>query len=174
MAVTQRLKQGIRALLAFTRGVDYNLASQYLSDAQLDLFKRMTHTEQLHSVNVLRHVLKHNEHVPHDLALVALLHDVGKSRCALGVWQKTISVLVKRFAPDVSSKLSQDETLTFWRAPFVVRRYHPKWSGELLREVGASERAIWLAEHHQDDADEWQDHPYYDLLCRLQTSDDVN
>lgn len=174
MAVSQRLKQGLRALLAFTRGVDYDLAAQYLTDEQLILFKKMTHGEQLHSVNVLRHVLKHNEHVPHDLALVALMHDVGKSRYALAVWQKTISVLVKRFVPHLSHDLSSEEKLTFWRAPFVVRRYHPQWSAELLAQTSASERAIWLARYHQDNADNWRYHPYYELLCKLQTSDDVN
>ena len=174
MAISQRLKQGIRALLAFTRGVDYDFAAQYLTEEQMVLFKKMSHTEQLHSVNVLRHVLKHNDSVPHDLALGALMHDVGKSRYHLAVWQKTISVLLKRFAPKLAQDLSLEEKLTFWRAPFVVRRYHPQWSATLLAQTNASERAIWLARHHQDNADKWREHPHYELLCKLQTSDDVN
>jgi hypothetical protein len=43
-----------------------------------------------------------------------------------------------------------------------------------LQPTGASDRAIWLAAHHQDDAAQWRDHPHYVLLCRLQRADDAN
>ena len=173
MAV-QRFRQGIRALLAFTQDVDYVLATTYLTDRQMVLFKQMGRSEQLHSLNVLRSVLAQSPHTPHDLAVAALLQDVGKSRHKLAVWQKTISVLVKRFLPPLNHYLSKDDKLTFWNAPFVVRRWHPKWSAELLAEVDSSERVVWLAKHHADTAEQWREHPYYPLLVRLQQADDEN
>jgi hypothetical protein len=170
----QRFRQGIRALLAFSYPVDYPLAEQYLSAKQMVLFRQMGRSEQLHSLNVLRSVLAQSAQTPHDLAVAALMHDIGKSRYTLAVWQKTISVLVKKFLPELSARLSAFNRLTFWNAPFVVRQWHPKWSAELLAEVGATESVIWLAEHHADSAEQWREHPNYPLLLRLQQADDAN
>ena len=171
----QRIRQGIRALLAFAYAVDYDLAAQYLTEAQLALFKQMGRSEQLHSLNVLRSVLAQADQTPHDLALAALLHDVGKGRAKkLTIWQKTISVVFKKILPALNTRLSAEKPLTFWNTPFVVRRWHPKWSAEILTENGASDCAIWLARHHADEAEDWLDHPYHALLLRLQQADDEN
>jgi hypothetical protein len=83
-------------------------------------------------------------------------------------------VLVRAFLPGLYDRLSRPERLDTWHAAFAVYRYHPKWSAEMLQPTGASDRAIWLAAHHQDDAVQWQDHPHYELLCRLQRADDAN
>lgn len=173
MAV-QRFRQGVRALLAFSYTVDYPLAEQYLSAKQMALFRQMGRSEQLHSLNVLRSVLAQSTQTPHDLAVAALLHDVGKSRYKLAVWQKTISVLVKKFLPSLNSRLATDDRLAFWNAPFVVRQWHPKWSAELLSQVNSTAGVIWLAEHHADTVEQWREHPYYPLLVRLQQADDEN
>jgi len=174
MPVAQRMQQGIRALFAFAREVDYEIAERYLNPEQMALFRSMAKSEQLHSLNVLQDVLAQSEQTAHDLAVAALLHDSGKSRKHLAVWQKTISVLVSKLLPGLDDKLSVDGELTFWRAPFIVRRHHPKWSGELLSEMNSSDCAIWLVSHHADSADNWHEHPYYDLLVRLQAADDAN
>lgn len=173
-STAKRIQQGIRALLAFATPVDIDLAEQYLSPAEFVAFQKMSRAEQLHSLNVLRTVLRQSDITPHPLAVVALLHDVGKSRYHLAVWQKTIAVLVKAFIPPLATYLSRDETLNFWRAPFVVREYHAKWSAEILYDCGTDDIAIWLAGHHQDDLQQHQNHPCYDLLCRLQQADDIN
>lgn len=174
----QRVQQGVRALLAFATPLDLDLAQQYLSYAELDVFQQMSRAEQLHSLNVLRDVLAQSDTTPHALAVVALLHDVGKSRYHLAVWQKTLAVLVKTFIPKLAIHLAihlaRDEALHFWRAPFTVWKYHPQWSGEILRACQSNDVAIWLAEHHQQNADLHKQHPNYHLLCRLQVADDVN
>lgn len=169
-----RVQQGIRALLAVFTSVDDTLANQYLNPQQRHAFHRMSRAEQLHSLNVLRAVLQQADETPHALAVAALLHDVGKSRYHLAVWQKTLSVLVKAFLPPLFTYLSRDETINLWRAPFTVRKYHPKWSGQILRECSSSDVAVWLAEHHQDTHDIHQSHPHYPLLIRLQHADDAN
>jgi hypothetical protein len=170
-----RLQQGLRALFAFRQSVDYALAERYLNEKQMALFRRLAKSEQLHSLNVLRDVLAQESETPHDLAVAALLHDAGKSRWHLAVWQKTISVLVKKFLPSLDKRLSREEGLNFWTAPFVVRHHHPKWSGELLAEIDSSQGAIWIATHHAESAEQWRDSsPYYPLLFRLQAADDKN
>lgn len=174
MPVAQRIQQGIYALFAFAREVDYELAERYLNLEQIALFRSMAKSEQLHSLNVLRDVLLQAEQTPGDLAVAALLHDSGKSRKHLMVWQKTISVLVRKLLPELDNRLSVDRKLSFWRAPFIVRRHHPKWSGELLSQMKSSDCVIWLVTHHAGSVDDWRDHPYHELLVRLQTADDAN
>lgn len=168
------MQQGIRALLSFTKTVDYELAEHWLTPAEMALFRKMGRSEQLHSIHVLRDVLAQEEQTPPELAAAALLHDSGKGRYRLAVWQKTLSVVVKSLFPKLEKRLSKEDYLTFWRAPFVVRYHHPKWSGQLLREIGSDARVVWLAEHHADAPHIWQDHPDYALLLRLQQADDLN
>lgn len=173
-AAAKRLRQGLRALLARVTPLDVHLAQQHLSAKELEAFQQMSRAEQLHSLKVLRDILNQNEAAPPALAVAALLHDVGKSRCQLAVWQKTLAVLIKALLPQFASGLSQDETTHFWRAPFALHEYHPKWSGEILRACGSDSIVIWLAEHHQEKAENHQGHPHHKLLLRLQAADDAN
>jgi hypothetical protein len=169
-----RIKQGGRALLAFAQSVDTALVQRTLSPAQQRLFFALVRAEQLHSLNVLRDVLAQSPHTPQDLAAAALLHDCGKSRYALATWQRTLAVLVRALIPPLAQQLSRDDRLTFWRAPFVVRKYHPAWGAQMLRDISASPRLIWLVEHHADSLDQWATHPDIDLLKRLKKADDAN
>lgn len=131
----------------------------------------MSRSEQLHSLQVLGKVIAADPTAPRTLAAAALLHDVGKSRYRLAVWQRTLAVIVESIAPGLSRALSQEANMDFWRAPFVVRRHHAKWSAEILRGCGSDESTIWLVERHQDDAERYRGHPRYSMLARLQSAD---
>lgn len=173
-AVVRRLAQGLRALLAFATTPDLPLARQYLTNCEYAAFLEMSRAEQLHSLNVLRAVLKLEPAAPPALTAAALLHDVGKSRYRLAVWQKTLSVLVLAFAPPLDRQLSHDESIGFWRAPFAVRLHHPKWSAEILRKCGSDPAVIWLAEHHQAEAQDYRKHAHHHLLTKLQSADSAS
>ncbi len=172
-AITQRIQQGIRALLAFTQSVDYGLVVNYLDDQQFALFCQMPHSEQLHSMNVLYSILGQGT-VPNDLAVAALMHDVGKSRYRLAIWQKTLVVLIRAFSPQLQQQLSQGDEKVFWQRPFVVAVQHPIWSRQLMAVTQASQCVLWLIEHHADPLIEWEGHDHYYLLQRLQAADDAN
>lgn len=172
--IVHRIEQGLRALFAFAQTVEYSLAEPYLNEKEMALFRRLAKNEQLHSLNVLRSVLAQESTTPQELAAAALLHDVGKSVWTMQVWQKSISVLVKTFLPKLDAKLSREEGLNRWTAPFVVRHHHPKWSGELLSEIGSAPSVIWLATHHADNVEAFRDSPYYAWLLRLQKADTEN
>lgn len=168
MAVATRLQQGVRALVAFTRQVDYDLAGQYLNDAQMVLFKRMKRSEQLHSLNVLRHL----GNPTHDVAVAALLHDCGKIIYPLAIWQKSVAVIIRKIAPAHYHRWSKKSPTHWWYRAFVVAENHPQWGADLVSQTGASAQTIWLIAHHADKSCPL--HAYGNALRDLQRADDVN
>ncbi len=173
MTAVYRLRQGLLALLAFARPLDIDLAAIYLAPDLFSLFQDMNRGEQLHSLSVLADVLAQGE-TPPDLAVAALLHDVGKVRYPLTVWQKTLAVLVKAAVPGVYSHWSRSNPTNPLQRPFVVYERHPAWGAEMLRQAGGSETACWLVEHHADPLKKWESHRHALLLKRLQQADDSN
>jgi len=173
------MRQGIRALLSLRQTPDLAEAAAYLTAPQLALFRRMPHIEQIHALNVLRTLFANlppdgDLRALDDLAAAALLHDVGKSRYPVRIWQKTLPVLVGRAAPVLYETLAdKDPRHWLWRA-FAVKRHHPAWGAEMARTAHSSERVVWLIAHHQDDAAQWDEHPHAALLRALQAADDAN
>lgn len=171
--VVYRLQQGIRALFAFSQTVDWALAERYLAPRLLDLFRQMNRDEQLHSLAVLRDVLAQGD-TPAELAEATLLHDVGKSRYPIGVWQKTFAVIIRAIVPDAYYRWSKGNPLNLLERPFVVYEQHPVWSADMLRKAGASETVCWLVGEHATAAEKWQSHPQVEWLRRLQQADNQN
>jgi hypothetical protein len=173
MTGAYRLRQGFQALFAFARPLDLDLAASFLSPALLRLFQSMNRGEQLHSLKVLADVLAQGE-TPPELAVAALLHDVGKSRYPLAVWQKTLAVLVSAVWSGLYRRWSQGDAANLLQRPFVVYECHPSWGAEMLRQAGASEMVCWLVEHHADLVRDSGGQPRALLLERLQQADDAN
>lgn len=173
MAAVQRLRQGIRALTAFTRPVDNALTGRYLNPAQQALFGQLQRAEQQHSLNVLQMLLDEGP-VPDDLAVAALLHDVGKARYRLAVWMKTQKVLLKKLTPALARRWADGDPRDPFKRGLVVGKHHPKWSAEMVAPTGVSERALWLIRHHQQPPAHLMAHPDYPLMQRLQRADDAN
>lgn len=173
MTAFYRIRQGLRALFAFSRPIDADLAEQKLTPELLRLFRAMRRSEQQHSLNVLRTLMAQGS-VPDDLAVAALLHDAGKSRYPFPVWQKTLVVLVRAFAPGLFQRLSSGSESNWLQRPFVLSEHHPAWSAEQVAAAGGSERAVWLVAHHADAPEQWAGHPHVGLLITLRAADDAN
>jgi hypothetical protein len=173
MVAVYRVRQGTRALFAFTQQVDESLAEQYLTPGLMALFRKMRRSEQLHSLNVLRALLAEGE-ITASLAIAGLLHDAGKTCYPLMLWQRSLPVVVKAISPATFHHLSEQNPTNFLSRGFVVYVHHPEWSGELLEAAGAPADAVWLAAHHAEKAGVWREHRLYTDLVRLQQADDTN
>ncbi len=176
MQAIYRVRQGLSNLSAGIRPEDEELVARYLSPTELKLFYRMEPPDSLHSTGVLRSLLKRGVH---DRAILkaALLHDVGKSRCRISMFHRTMVVILRAFFGTLPEFFTWMGKEAFWR-PFYVLENHPRLSAAMLARAGCEERVWRLAElHHADPKllgplpdEEW----LRDALSTLRTADGEN
>jgi hypothetical protein len=146
------------------------------------LFSGMSQEEQAHSANILKKLLQKGEKNP-ELLSAALLHDVGKSRFPLRLWERVFIVLAKMVFPQRCRTWGANNSLAppsgawrgfFWRLkkPFMVAELHPQWGAEMAAKAGASRRVVSLIRRHQDWLGESPVEEEDRLLAMLQMVDD--
>lgn len=178
--ILYRTRQFWQALGAAPASKDMQLVQSILSPKEQELFERLQPGEKTHSVRVLRALLEQDENDP-DLLTAALLHDVGKSRFPLKIWERVLIVLAKSIAPSwvqrlgsLYSKGSQSHSLG-WRRPFIIAEQHPRWGGEMAAKAGVNPLVSSLIRRHQET---FEDTPVENLpleerlLRKLQAVDD--
>ena len=129
-------------------------AVSLLSPAQQALFSRLQPSEKAHSLRMFRCLVECGESHP-DLLAAALLHDIGKTRFPLRLWQRIWVVLAHRFWPDrinkwSASSLPPDQARPGWRTALLVANCHPHWGAELAEQSGSSALVVDLIRRHQD------------------------
>lgn len=152
---------------------DLEPAKAVLSNHQLALFKQLQPSEQAHALHTLRTLKEQGETHP-DLLTAALLHDVGKIKHPLHLWERVIIVLAKQLFPGRIKAWGRANPRGWWR-PFVIAYQHPQWGADLAGEAGTSPLAIHLIREHQNEtitetADVMTNH----LLQTLQAADNQN
>ena len=162
--VAYRSRQVLLALHGQSSPEGLATAQKLLTASQMALFRCMQTGEQAHSLKVMGRLLGQGE-ADTDLLIAALLHDIGKTRAPLRLWERVLIVLVKRFSPQ-SVKIWGIGVPRGWKRPFVVAEQHPHWGAKMALEAGISPRAIELIRNHQ--------HPLPDsvVLQKLQAADD--
>lgn len=126
---------------------------QVLTVRQLSLFKKLAPSEQVHAIRVFHkvreqsHVQKASDHP--DLFVAALLHDIGKSRFPLRLWERVAIVLGKWLFPRKVESWGEGSPKG-WARPFVVAAQHPSWGAEMAGKFGVSPLAQSLILHHQE------------------------
>ncbi|MDA8392671.1 MAG: HD domain-containing protein [Actinomycetota bacterium] len=121
------------------------------------MWTSMPAADQRHSIAVAKRAVQgaRSSRVPvdeRDLVAAALLHDVGKTGCALGT--------AGRVAATVAAWLVGHRTVAGWsrrggwRARAACFADHQRIGAQLLREAGARPLAVaWAASHHRDLSD---------------------
>ncbi|KAA3645445.1 MAG: HDIG domain-containing protein [Chloroflexi bacterium] len=142
-----------------------------LNSDQLALFARLQASEQAHALNVLSQLEEQGQTNP-DLLVAALLHDVGKARHRLFIWDRVVVVLGRALFPQ-KVDIWGESPPEGWRRPYVIAAQHPAWGAEMAAEAGTSDIAVEIIRRHQDkigvpksEIDE--------LLLALQAVDDMN
>ena len=123
-------------------------ARSILTDSQMKLFIQLQASEQNHSLRVLREIQHQGETNP-DLLVAALLHDVGKIRYPLRLWERIFIVLGKKLFPERIAAWGRDKPQG-WARPFVVAAQHPLWGGDLALEADTAPQVVQLIRRHQD------------------------
>lgn len=173
-----RIRQGIRALLAWARPEDKALAASVLSPELMALFQTMRRSERLHSLNVLRGVQAQGQTDP-ALYVAALLHDVGKTRAPFFLWERVLVVLAKAAVPRLARRWGEHDAtgkigLLDWRRPFMINVQHPHWGAEMVEAAGAVPMAVALIDAHQRKLGHPPETEMERLLVALQAADDAN
>lgn len=118
-----------------------------LSEPELALFQRHSPEDQRHSYRVFC-TLRAAGHTQPDLLAAALLHDVGKIRLPLSIWERSLIVLVQFLLPRQAVAWGQGGA-NGWRRPFVLKARHPAWGAEMARAAGSRPLTVSLIYYHQ-------------------------
>jgi len=114
----------------------------------MELFLRQQPAEQAHSLEVFFQLIEQGEDSP-DLLAAALLHDAGKSRFPLRLWERAEVVIGKALFPAWVEKWGESGARG-WKRPFVIAARHAQWGAEMADEAGASALTVRLIRRHQD------------------------
>jgi hypothetical protein len=122
-----RTRQFWQALGANLSPEDLDLVREVLAPSQRRLFEKLQVSEKAHSMKVLRALLDQGENHP-DLSVAALLHDVGKSRFPLNMWDRILIVVGKAFFPQRAKRWGSEP-------PSTLKSLHPSDRRGLLTET---------------------------------------
>jgi putative nucleotidyltransferase with HDIG domain len=171
-----RTRQFWQAINPRTTFQDMEQLAAILTPAQIRLFQRMHSSEQAHSWMVFNELQTRGEENT-DLLTAALLHDVGKTRAPLRIWERVMVVLVRAICPGCVRKWgaadNQDlEASMGWRRAFIVAEQHAAWGADIAAASGASPSAVALIARHQEQLLPDANQPEDVLLRKLQSVDD--
>lgn len=145
-----RARQFWLAMWARPKPEQLELARQILTPSQFKLFLQLHPSEIVHALSVCQK-LKARGHDYKDLLVAALLHDIGKLKYPLRLWERVAVVLGDRFFPRWAARWATGPPRG-WRRPFVVAANHPAWGAELAADVGVSPMAQMMIRCHQETA----------------------
>ena len=147
MTIAGRIRQTLQFVSAWGRPVPDEVAQAILSDAEFNLYLKMSRAERQHHLRVLQD-LQESGHTHPALSKAALLHDVGKTRFRFSLPERILVVLVKRFLRRAFVKWS-DAPPKGWKRPFVISQHHPAWGAELAESAGCDALTVELIRRHQ-------------------------
>lgn len=151
--IIYRITQFWNAFRAQPTSTDLEWALSKLTPEQMSLFTQLHHSEQAHSISVLKKLVQNNhssmEAEYEALIVAALLHDVGKLRYPIAAWERVLIVLSKVLFPNQVRHWGRGQPAG-WRRAFVVAEQHPEWGAQLAAEAGASPVTVELIREHQN------------------------
>ncbi len=170
--IIYRINQFKLALWAKPSQKDLNYAKDILNLKQFELFTKLQDSEQAHAIAVCRQTEGQGHHQA-DLLTAALLHDIGKIRYPLRLWERVFIVIAKSFDTEYFEKRWDEEGKGLFRI-FAIAAQHPAWGAELAKQVETSPMAVSLIQRHQDEMPNVIETEEDRLLEILQKNDNIN
>ena len=171
--VTYRIWQFWQSLSASQDENEWQQVDGILSSAELILFKQLPIPDRNHSLRVLKNLAADGETDP-ALLKAALLHDLGKIKFPLRLWERVFAVLAMGIFPEVHLKWGEGDPTGLKRALVIIKQ-HPHWGADLAAEAGSDWKTVWLIRNHETrlptGSDSNQD---LLLLSKLQAADNQN
>lgn len=84
--------------------------------------------------------------VSENLLIAALLHDCGKSRSPLKVWERIYIVLAQQAPQRIWNALLRGPS--FLSSPLQVAKNHPRWGAEMAYKAGLDPEVVELIKFH--------------------------
>ncbi len=134
-----------------------------LTIAEQAIFQQLPISDQWHSYKVMKTVQSKTDDPI--MLTAALLHDVGKAKSPLSVWDRSFIVLIERLLPQQTAVWGEDGI--GWKRPFAVKTHHPRWGAEMAAAAHSDPAVRSLIRRHQSPAATTDTQ-----LCLLQWADD--
>lgn len=143
----RRIRQFKDGLFARCRKSDYTWLADFLTDAELAIFRTLPRFDQRHSVDVALELARRG--VSLEMVRAGILHDIGKAGCPeLTLVRRSLCVICERIAPKQARVERRRGKLG--RALFVHQR-HAAIGADLLGSLGCTDdRIVWIVRHHDD------------------------
>ncbi len=127
---------------------NYREAEKLLSPSLYQLFQSLPPDEQRHGLFIHRKLASQG-YTDASLLTAALLHDAGKARCPLRLWERVWAVLVQHYLPKLAGRWASGEAAGLKRA-LVVAANHARWGAQMAAEHGAEPLLVEVIRQHQD------------------------
>ena len=146
--IIKRSKQFFRALFAKITLEDEQYISRHLNVEEQKLFFAMSTIDQFHSLNVAytieKFIIDDKKNIDREFLIrCALLHDVGRVKGDLNIFQKVFVVLVTKFAPSFAEKLERNGNHAIY-----IYNHHAEIGARKLQNINLFRESKIIAKHH--------------------------
>lgn len=142
-----RVKQFFWGLKSLYTKIDEDLVKKFLTKDEIDIFKQLKINDQHHCIRVCKDSLEANKNFEFNineyiLGKAALLHDIGKTKLHLNLFEKSIIVIL--------DKLTRGRIRKFKNIKQIDIYYnHPEIGYDILKDKGYSKEVLEVVrEHH--------------------------